>query len=303
MNALLLFLLMLFTADGAWADTASEPGDQVIRLGVSTRTFPAANRNDALAALRVWADTVIRERSLQEYVEISLYDSAEALHTAFALGGIDAASLTTEEIMLLGLRPDFIYIPFKDQGFEVRYVLLARRDGVVRDLAGLVAQRLTFFDDSATILAMPWLETLLAEVAGQPIERPLMNLVEVDSPSKAILQVFFRQAQTALVTLEAFELACELNPQLRQELMVLHESQPFVTAFFVFNPDWRGTARDRLEEAIVSLHETPGGQQVLTVFQSARMSRQPSSVLDATRQFLEDYRRLMGDLPARKTPP
>jgi hypothetical protein len=64
MNALLLFLLMLFTADEAWADTASEPGDQVIRIGISTRTFLAANRNDALAALRVWTDTIIKERNL-----------------------------------------------------------------------------------------------------------------------------------------------------------------------------------------------------------------------------------------------
>jgi ABC-type phosphate/phosphonate transport system substrate-binding protein len=232
-----------------------------------------------------------------------LYDSFEVLRADFAQGGVDAASLTTEEIMLLGLRPEFIYIPVKDQGFEVRYVLVARRDGAVTDLTGLVTQRLAFFDDSATILAMLWLETLLAEVAGQPIERPLMNLVEVDSLSKAILQVFFRQAQTALVTLEAFELACELNPQLRRELMVLHESQPFVTTFFVFNPDWRGAARERLEEAIVSLHKTPGGQQVLTVFQSSRLARQPASALDATRRFLEDYRRLMGDLPARQTLP
>ena len=302
MKMLLIFLL-LFPTYGVWADTSLDPEEQVVRLGVSTRTFPAANRNDALAALRVWADTVIRERNLQGRVDISLYDSVEALHAAFARGGIDAASLTTEEIMLLGLRPDFIHIPVKDQGFEVRYVLLAHRDGAATDLADIPDRKLAFFDNQLTILALPWLETLLAEVAGQPAERGLMNLVEVDSPSKAILQVFFGQAQTALVTLEAFELACELNPQLRQDLVILHESHPFVTAFFVFNPDWRGTARDRLEEAIVSLHETPGGQQVLTVFQSSRLSREPASVLDATLRFLEDYRRLREDQPATHTQP
>ena len=303
MRTLLFFLFLLLPASGVIADTAPDPDNQVIRFGVSTRTFPAANRNDVLAALRVWTDTIIRERKLPESVEIILYDSDDVLRADFARGGIDAASLTTEDIMLLGVRPEYIFIPTTDQGFEARYVLLAHRDGAVTDLANIPNHKLAFFNNQRTILALPWLKTLLAKDAGQPAERLLMNLVEVESPSRAILQVFFGQAQTALVTLEAFELACELNPQLRQNLMVLHESQPFVTTFFVFNPDWRGTARDRVEEAISSAHETPGGQQVLTVFQSSRMTRQPVSILDSTLRFVMEYRKLVNKLPPREMVP
>lgn len=289
MKTFLVFLFLLLPAGGAKAESLPGQTDQVIRFGVSTRTFPVANRNDALAALKVWVDTVIREQNLRESAKITLYDSVEALRAAYERGDIDAATLTTEEIMLLGIQPDYIYLTSQGDGINVRYVLLVHRDGGIKDLADLASRKVVFFNNQYMVLALPWLETLFTEVAGQRVDLRKMNFEELDNPSKAILQVFFHQAQGALVTMEAFELACELNPQLRNELMVFHESPPLVPKMFVFRPDWKGTTRDQLEEAMLNLHATPGGQQVLTVFQSSRLSKQPASVLDPTRKFLEDY--------------
>ncbi len=191
--------------------------------------------------------------------------------------------------MLLGVRPDYVYIPKQDHGVHVRYVLLVRRDGSVADLADLKGHELVVSDHQQMIFAGFWLESLLADVDGNRAGRRPMDQAKVATPSKAILRVFFQQALAALVTLEAFELACELNPQLRDELKVVRESPPLVTSFFLFRPDWHGVVRERLEEAVVNLHATPGGQQVLTVFQSSRMEKQPGSVLDSTRRFLERY--------------
>ncbi len=303
MKTLLVLLFLLLPAGGAKAESDPGPDDQVFRLGVSTRTFPAANRNDALAALRVWVDTVIREKNLRGSAEIALYESGDALRAAYERGDIDAATLTTEETMLLGMQPDHIYLPSQAHGFDVRYVLLVHRDGGIEDLADLASRKVVFFNNQYMVLALPWLETLFAEVAGQRVDLREMNFEELNNPSKAILQVFFHQAQGALVTMEAFELACELNPQLRNELMIFHESPPFVPKMFVFRPDWQGTTRNQLEEAMLNLHTTPGGQQVLTVFQSSRLSRQPASVLDPTRRFIEDYRQLADAPSSRKSQP
>ena len=99
-----------------------------------------------------------------------------------------------------------------------------------------------------------------------------------ENPSKAILQVFFRQTDAALVTVDAFDLTCELNPQLRRDLVVLASSPPFITAFLIFRPGYR--LREKFETALLDLHMTPGGRQVLTVFQSSRMEKRPISVLD-----------------------
>lgn len=303
MKTLLVLLILLLPVGGAKTEPAPDLDDQIFRLGVSTRTFPAANRNDALAALRVWVDTVFREKNLRGSAEITVYESGDALRAAYERGDIDAATLTTEETMLLGMQPDHIYLPSQAHGFHVRYVLLIHRDGGIENLVDLTSRKVVFFNNQYTVLALPWLETLFTEVAGQRVDTREMDLEELDNPSKAILQVFFHQAQGALVTMEAFELACELNPQLRNELLVLHESPPLVPKMFVFRPDWKGVGRDQLEEAMLNLHTTPGGQQVLTVFQSSRLIRHPASVLDPTRRFIEDYRQLADEPPSRETHP
>ncbi|WP_158269658.1 PhnD/SsuA/transferrin family substrate-binding protein [Desulfonatronum sp. SC1] len=296
------FLLVMYAAGWSHAEPELVRSDQVVRLGISSRTFPATNRNDALAAMRVWVDTVIKERELRESVEVALYDSVEELRSAYEQGRVDAVSLTTEEIMLLGVRPDYVYIPNQDHGFHVRYVLLVRRDGAVADVADLTGHELVVADHQRMVFAGFWLESLLADVDGNRTGRRLVDQARVAKPSKAILRVFFQQAQAALVTLEAFELACELNPQLRDELKVLRESPPLVTALFLFRPDWHGVTRERLEEAVLNLHATPGGQQVLTVFQSSRMEKQPGSVLDSTRSFLERYLGFAPDPPPGEEP-
>ncbi|PTN32565.1 phosphate/phosphite/phosphonate ABC transporter substrate-binding protein [Desulfonatronum sp. SC1] len=240
---------------------------------------------------------------IQEEVEIAMYDSLDELRAAYERGGIDAATLTTEETMLLGMEPDYVYLPTQSHVFHVRYVLLVHRESGIEDFADLASGKVVFFNNQYMVLALPWLETLFAEVAEQRVDHGAMDVETLDNPSKAILQVFFHQAQGALVTMEAFELACELNPQLRNELMIMHESPPLVPKMFVFRPDWKGTTRDQLEEAMLNLHTTPGGQQVLTVFQSSRLSKYPGSVLDSTRRFIEDYRRMASDATLRPVSP
>ena len=115
----------------------------------------------------------------------------------------------------------------------------------------------------------------------------------VENPSKAILQVFFHQADAALVTTEAFDVACELNPQLRKDLKVLCESPALITAFFIFRPSL-GLERNMevVEKAVMDLHTTPGGRQVLTVIQSSKMEKHPISILDNAIQFVKRYQRL-----------
>jgi hypothetical protein len=303
MRYFMLFLLLFHPAVRAEAGPVPGPDDWIFRIGVSSRTFEAGNRNDTLAALKVWADTLVKERDIRQAVQVMLYDSLGALRTAYEQNGFDAVSVTVEETMLLGMQPDFIYIHVRDRGFHVRYVLLTRGDGAVTDLADLMNRKIAFYDNHQMVLAIPWLKILLASIAGQAADRGPLNLIAVDNQSKAILQVFFRQARAALVTREALELAFELNPQLRNELAILHESQPLITSFFFFRPDWRGVARDLAEEAVLNLHITPGGQQVLTTFQSARMSRQPGSVLDSTRRFIAKYWDLSHEPPSGEAQP
>jgi ABC-type phosphate/phosphonate transport system substrate-binding protein len=111
-----------------------------------------------------------------------------------------------------------------------------------------------------------------------------------------VLRVFFRQSDACLVTADAFELACELNPQLRRDLKVLVASPPLIPTLLFFRRGCTGPARAEVEAAILDLHSTPAGQQVLTVFQGSRIERHPLSCLDATQALFSEYHRLPAPL-------
>jgi phosphonate transport system substrate-binding protein len=115
-----------------------------------------------------------------------------------------------------------------------------------------------------------------------------VGMTRIDSPSRTVLPVFFRQADASVVTSDVFEISCELNPQLKKDLQVLAISPEVVPAGFFFRTGYASDARDKLEAAMLSLHETPAGQQVLTMFQGDGMVKQPISCLESSRQLWEE---------------
>ncbi|WP_373500524.1 PhnD/SsuA/transferrin family substrate-binding protein [Desulfococcus sp.] len=296
MKTLLILLSCLGILGSAEVQRAESGHDAVFRIGISSRTFEKINRNDAIAALKAWAATVVRERDLPEQPEVTWFDPVEDLRTAFLQDRLDAVSVTVEEAMLLGVQPEAVFLPATEQGFHVRYAVLVHRNGGITDLKGLMGKTVVMHDGQRMVLARPWLENVMAG-------RRFGGLTPVENPSKAILQVYFRQSRAALVTMDAFALACELNPQLQDDLKVLTVSPPFITSFFFFRPTFQGRSRERLEAAITELHTTPGGRQVLTVFQSSRMEKHPASILDATRQFLTAHGNPAKGVPSREAAP
>lgn len=293
MKVFFILVLLFCLPDAAGLHCSESQSDSIIHIGVSSQSFDKINRNDAVASLKAWVKAVMKEQNLQEQVDVKLYDSSEAIREAFQQNRLDAVSVTAEESLLLNVQPEYIFLPATDKGFHVRYVVIVHRDSGITNPKGLMGLNLTTYGGNQMLMAKTWLKTVLAGYPEKELSLTIAEMNTMENPSKAILQVFFRQAHAALVTEEAFELACELNPQLSKNLTVLSMSQPLIISFFIFRPTWQSISKTKLESAIIALHTTPGGRQVLTVFQKSRMEKQPGSVLKDTLQFLEDYRRLV----------
>jgi len=297
MKVFFILLILLWIPGGTVAQNSENGDGLVFHFGVSSNSFDNINRNDAIAALRAWTEAIIKEQKLKEKAEVSFYGSFKELSSAYRNNSVDAVGLTVEESIRLGVEPEFVYLPSREDGFHVSYAILVHRSNDIRDVAKLAGKKIVSYEGQRMLLARLWLKSVLAEHAPGTGGSRLENLTSVDNPSKAILQIFFLQSDAAIVTTDAFELACELNPQLRKDIKVLSTSPPFFTSFFIFRPTWQGPSRERVESAIMALHTTPGGQQVLNVFQSSRMEKHPGSILDGTRQFLIKNQQLIQNTP------
>ncbi len=285
---LTVFIFIFSVTRGVWADNDKSPA---FRVGISANTIGTVKRNDYIAAFKSWVTMIGKEKGLPVTAEAKVVDAGEALQNDLEQETLEALTLTVEDLMRLKIWPESVFLTCRENEFHVRYTVIVRGDSGINSTLGLKGRKIVTHDGNRMILARPWLELLLRDVSGKPMNGLPADLIVTDNASKSIFQVFFRQAHAALVTRDAFDMACELNPQLRKELIPLSVSQPLIPTFFMLRPTYRGAFREKLEKAIAEVHTTPGGRQVLAIFQSSRMEKHPRSVLDPTRRFVKEYRR------------
>ena len=289
--AALAVWLGTFPVGAADVNQTNSAAPVVIHIGIAPGTWWGVNPNDAKAAISVWAKTILEQNRIAVTVDTQLFETPEELHQALKSGAIDAVSMLTDQFLTLepALQPSDIFLATKDHLLTEQYMLLVQRDGGIDQVADLAGRKLVLEANARTSLAPQWLDTLLARSSLGPAEQVLGTVTKIESPSKAVLQVFFHQADACLVTSNVFDLACELNPQLRKKLRVLAVSPEVIPAVFFFRPGYTASVRDQMEPAIVSLNNTTAGLQVLTVFQSDGMVKRPVACLEGSRQLLAEF--------------
>jgi phosphonate transport system substrate-binding protein len=125
--------------------------------------------------------------------------------------------------------------------------------------------------DQSRTLHMVWLETLLMREGFRRAEEFFSSVREVRRPSQAILPVFFKQADACLTTRRSFDLACEMNPQVGMELMVLAQSPDLAGGVIVFRPTYEEKHKELMMEVLEKLEEDPQGKQLLKLFRMSRL--------------------------------
>lgn len=269
-----------------------------IRIGISPGTWGGVNRADATAAIRAWARIIMQQRGVALEVDTTLYESSAEMQAELAAGRVDAMSLLTDQFFDLetSLRPETVYFTSRSGSPTERYVVLVHRGSGIETLEGLKGRGLLIQNNARAGLANPWLETLLARKNVSSPTNFFASVTRMDNPSKVVLQAFFRKVDGCVVTADVFALAGELNPQIKRDLKILETSPEVIPALFYFCPGHTSRTRECLEPAMLALHESPAGQQVLTVFQAERMLKQPASVLASTQALLEEHRRLRASI-------
>ncbi len=292
--AVWLAVLGLCAVGNADQEGATQNNPKSIRIGISQGTWSGVKNNDAIAAIKAWAKTVMGEYGITINVEAMFFESNQGMAASMKNGQIDAVSIAADEFLALDpkVKPDTVFMSVRNKSFSERYVILVHRNSGIDAVGDLGGRKVLLHKSPRTCLAPQWLDTLLASHSMGLADQVSGNTTRVENPSKAVLQVFFRNADACLVTSNVFDMVSELNPQLRKELRILASSPDVIPNLFFFRAGYTSDVKDKLEAALVALHQTPAGQQVLTVFQCDSMEKRPSSCLEGTRRMLAEYDRL-----------
>lgn len=292
-------LLVPLAAAGAPESATGKANEDfpAFRLYFSTSMFRHLNENDAKAALKAYSQALLHDRGVTVSSEPQLLDGAPALADALRQQTTEVACVLTSEFLALDpkLQPDHLVLSVVKGSFTEQYVILVRRDKNLREVRDLKGKHLIEFSHARTALAPAWLEKLLTDNAVT--ERPEVFLGRQDLTNKlsrAVLPVFFGQADACLVTQRGFATMVELNPQLGKTLMAVATSPEMVPAVGFIRADYEADKSQKVMELLLTVTRYPAGVQMMNLFECDTLQEVPIACLDSARDLLVKT----GHLPA-----
>jgi len=274
---------------GAWrwlpGALAAAEGGAPVRLAISESVMGEVNLNDARAAMQIWINRMAQDINLM--IDLKLIDTQAILDCA-RRGQVDALALNVVEYRQIAdlLDSSQIVNAAGAAGLE-QYVILAKRNGGIRQLGDLKGHRLCALKTPRMCVAPAWLFTILAEGHYGPAEQFFGSVATDAKVSRVVLPVFFGQAEACLASKRGFDMMCELNPQVAGDLTVLASSPALVVNFYIFRKNYERVQREKVIRAMSSLHSSPAGRQLATLFQFEELGVKDASCLASALALLD----------------
>lgn len=299
--------LSLLLACTALHLSAAEPESPPtpFRIGFTDTLFVSVDKNDALASIRAWSQSLAHQANILADPQPRIFDSAEKLAEALDRGEVDAVNMTVDRYWSIRDRVKlaFPYISENAGAATEEFVLLVHRNSGLNRVDQLKGRKVSLLDGHRTRLGIVWFETLLLESVHQPAAAFCGSVTRQTKPNQAVLPVFFGKIDACVTSRHGFRLMAELNPQLEAQLVPIATSGPMVPVVFAFRAGFDSPIAAQLRSQVGGWHANPAGRQILTIFQTERIREGSFDMLESACELLERHRRLLAQtLPAGPTP-
>lgn len=305
---LLLLLWLIRGVYGEQADAGNGAGiagkDTPLRVGVSVRTMGELNRADVAAAMKVWINNIATKQGIFADPTPHLFERVEDLIRAIKEGRIDIFSAPSDEFVRIEKAVPLAghYTTLANGSIYGICIVLVRADSPYQSLSDLQGKHLVALENPSTSLARIWLDTRLWRDGLSASKDFFLKIDPVKKVNRAILPVFFSQADACLVTQSGFDMAGELNPQIRKQLRVLVASVPLLSGMGSARATLDPDIRREFRRGAFHLSESPSGQHILNLFQCDAIVNVTEDDLASTRALLAEYERLGAETAGMSKP-
>lgn len=280
-----IFFILLYP------DSGQTEKRKIFRMGVIADTFSGVNQNDARIALNVLLAKQLNTEFLQYKAETVVYPDIHAAIQDTKAGKLDLLTLPTMDYILardqIKMTPEMIsgVGPEKEQS----YILLVNEGSNIKSLSQLNNKNLIVEKGAGGKLALKWIDTLLLEESMPESDTFFREIKQVDKSSRALLPVFFGQADGCIVRNFAFETMVELNPQVGKKLLILNRSPVLGSTLLCFNPRIEKKFANTIINFIQKMPDHIEHRQVLLLFQVKQIFRYKPEYLNNLEALLHRY--------------
>lgn len=292
-----LILLIVLTTPQIQAENRENEQSFIkeIRLATVQDIYSSINHHDARTALELIMQKTIAKKSYAYKVQMHFIDPAmnnivEDLQGGgyhfITLSGLDYFAYRDT----LNLNP--ILIPTKTDQPTENLVLLARKDQTLSTMAEKPERTLLIETGRSGDLSKLWLDTRIPVEGFPQSDFFFTEIRRVKKPNRAVIPVFFNQADACVVTQNAFDILNDLNPQIGRRLKVLFRSKGLVRMMVCATQKPNPKDIEAFVKESVNIEHNPDTQQAMTIIQMKRFLQVNPGDLEATQKLILSHRQI-----------
>lgn len=303
MKGLLIFLAVLISLINSSLLYAEQSvgGSKILRTGFSPRVVPEVDQRDAKIAMELWTRELARGIGIKTTPQTVIFKNSGELIDSVKRGEMTVVTLTILEYLQIRDKAPMTPIIVSSSGADKgrQFVLIARKDSGIKSVADLRGRSIMMLSEKKFETSRIWLDVLLMR-AGYRGSIQFFSQTRESSSAQAIMGVFFKQSDAALVSFKALEISKTLNPQISSQLMIIAESNHLHGNVTCVPTMVDEQLKKVIEKTSLHLHETMAGKQIFTLFQADRVLPFTSAYLGGVEALLRDRDRLLAKQGKRK---
>jgi ABC-type phosphate/phosphonate transport system substrate-binding protein len=239
-----------------------------IALGFSQSLFVEQDLRDATAALEIYAEEFSKKVGQKSTAKISLYDNLPSYIDAVRKGECTVACMGVMDYFRMKnectLEPAIV--PTSRGGFLEDRIVIVHKDAGIRDLLMLKNKSIAFSKGTRSEITMKWLTVELHRLKERQSNAYLTRTTLTKNEEQAVMSVFFRQTDAAIVMSKTLETMMEQNPQLKRDLAIIARSPGYIFSIVCFAPGMDEHQKRNVRDASLTMSNVQSGKQILRLF-------------------------------------
>jgi ABC-type phosphate/phosphonate transport system substrate-binding protein len=287
----MLFLLWFITVLHFFSCEPVYAKSRVMHAGLLEETFWGTNKQDAKLALEVLFRSLSKKANETYSVEVIVYRDLPSMVPDIRKGEIDLASLFCYDYIRIqdaGLMEP-ILVGVKNGTAYEKYCLVVRRDGAINNVRQLKNKSMTISLLGAGDNPCIWLDTLLMKKERKMSKEYFGAMKKVNNVKKALLPVYFGQADACVITSRSFATESEMNPDIGRKLMSIEESPELLSTIICIRSNFDPSLKDKLIKNAITVHENPDGKQVLSILRLDSIAQYEPDLIKSFLKLLKEY--------------
>lgn len=266
-----------------------QPAD--FRIGFYLKSFADLERSDFEIALHYWVNEVSKQ------VEIStsafFYDDIDTMRNDFNQQNINFITAAPQIIINHFDLNDLAegYKMIWDGSAEDNLLLITHKQFQLNRVTDLKNKRLSLLSNDHT--PQIYADILSLEHFGKKANAVFKKITRIRKSNQLILDLFFKKTDAILVYQKFYNLAIELNPQIKQSTQIISVLPNIPRALGYFHKSVDPNFRQTVLTEINNMHTNAKGQQLLNIFLAEKTINSTISDLKSTQQLVYRYQQLI----------